>query len=60
MIVWSSASLVEVLSRADDGAWASSAEVFEGRDAVVLLPAIAAEIALAEVYAGLTDADLPD
>jgi Uma2 family endonuclease len=60
VVVWSTAARLEVLSRDENGAWASVAEVFEGRDAVALLPAVGAELALAEVYGGLSDADLPD
>jgi Uma2 family endonuclease len=60
VVVWSTAARLEVLARNESGAWASTAEVFEGRDAVALLPAISAELSLAEVYGGLSDADLPD
>lgn len=60
VVVWSTAARLELLARNESGAWASTAEVFEGRDAVALLPVIGAELPLAEVYGGLSDADLPD
>lgn len=60
VVVWSTAARLEVLARTDAGVQRSAAEVFEGLDAVAQLPAIGPELALPEVYARLSDADLPD
>jgi Uma2 family endonuclease len=60
LIVWSTAARIEILSRLEDDNWARSAEVYEGRDAQVVLAAIDIKLPLEDVYRGFTDADLPD
>jgi Uma2 family endonuclease len=60
VVVWSTAARIEVLSRRDDESWARSADVYEGRDATVLLAALDTKVPLSDVYRGFADADLPD
>jgi Uma2 family endonuclease len=60
IIVWSTAARIEVLSRLEDDSWARTAEVYEGREAQVVLAAIDIKIPLEDVYRGFSDADLPD
>jgi Uma2 family endonuclease len=60
VVVWSTALRIEVLSRRDDESWAHSADVYEGRDAEVVLAALEVKVPLGEVYRGFADADLPD
>lgn len=60
VIVWSTAARIEVLSRTDDQSWAHRAEVYEGRDAQLVLPALNIKVPLEDVYRGFADSDLPD
>jgi Uma2 family endonuclease len=60
VIVWSTAVRVEVLSRLEDDSWAREAEVYEGREALVVLAALDLKVPLDDVYRGFSDADLPD
>ncbi len=60
VVVWSTAARIEVLSRHDDESWARRAEVYEGRDATILLAALDTKVPLSDVYRGFADADLPD
>jgi Uma2 family endonuclease len=60
IIVWSTALRIEILSRMADESWARSAEVYEGRDAQVVLGALDIKIPLEDVFRGFADADLPD
>jgi Uma2 family endonuclease len=60
VIVWSTAARIEVLSRLDDDSWARTADVYEGREAEVLLAALDIKVPLNDVYRGFADADLPD
>jgi Uma2 family endonuclease len=60
LIVWSTAARIEILSRLEDDNWARTAEVYEGREAQLVLAAIEIKLPLEDVYRGFTDADLPD
>ena len=60
VVVWSTAVRIEVLSRLEDGNWARAADVYEGREAQVVLAAIELQVPLEDVYRGFSDADLPD
>lgn len=60
VIVWSTAARIEVLSRLEDDSWARSADVYEGRDAQLVLPALNIKVPLEDVYRGFADSDLPD
>jgi Uma2 family endonuclease len=60
VIVWSTAARIEILSRLEDDNWARTAEVYEGREAQVVLAALDLTIPLEDIYRDFTDADLPD
>jgi Uma2 family endonuclease len=60
VVVWSTAARIEVLSRTSDESWARSADVYEGREAQMVLASLDLKVPLDDVYRGFADADLPD